>query len=203
MSRIDLCGPKDFFRKEVTSAAKNLDLNINEQTEFYLVTLLCNFITPQKIETKSGEQLEPLETPLALLLKEALESSHDVQLKIFKKLGDTSLYVAGYFQDYFNKKTYDVDYYMSMGSTAYKKMSNIMRHKNGEDHFTEMYWELSNRFEDLVEIVSVISENGLHRKDSDVLATYERWNVTQSKRLLKILLEEGITPVKSNCKKTQ
>ena len=94
--------PKEFFRNLVSEAMANKNYPAQDEVEFYLVNLLCNFIEPTKIKTSHGD-IDVLDTPLATLLKLALESDHEEQKVIFKALGDASLYISGYFQDYFNR----------------------------------------------------------------------------------------------------
>ena len=111
--------PQEFFRDKVSSAAENQKVNMDEELEFYLVNLLCDFIEPGKLETVTGK-LDALDTPLAIMLKNALEAPPNQRMRIYKYLGDSSLYVAGFFQDYFKRKCFDVGYYISIGSTAFE-----------------------------------------------------------------------------------
>ena len=151
---LNLMKPVEFFRGQVCQAADSLNLKLDDQVEFYLVNLLCDFIHPFQNE----EDGELFEKPLAVLLKEALESSPGVQLKLLKKLGDTSLYIAGFFQDFFKKKTYPIGYYINMGSSAYQNVSNIFKLEHKDPSFYLMYDDLSNEFENLVDIVSEVAE---------------------------------------------
>ena len=155
MTSIELVNPLEYFRSKVNSAADRLKIDLDDQIEFYLVNLLCEFIDPSTIYTDSGEI--DLHTPLAIMLKNALESAPSEQVKIYKRIGDTSLYFSGYFQDYFNRKTVNVDYYISMGASAYTSVSSIMRERHRDEHFTTMYSDLANEFENLVGLISQIS----------------------------------------------
>jgi hypothetical protein len=103
MNTVEILSPQDFFRDQVTNAAQSLKLQLNDDIEFYLVNLLCEFINPAQLNI--DDDMAVLDTPLAFMLKKAVESSPDIQIKVYKRLGDTSLYFAGYFQDFFNRKT--------------------------------------------------------------------------------------------------
>ena len=102
--------PSEFFKERVRVALTNNNMTVDNDVEFYLVTLLCNFIQP------ALDLQGRLDTPLALFLKEALESadSYEQQAR-FKVLGDLSLYVSGYFQESLNRKTIDINYYIAIG----------------------------------------------------------------------------------------
>jgi hypothetical protein len=201
-STLQLVKPEEYFRSEVHSAIASLKINLDSQLEYYLVNLLCDFIEPQKDST-SEQQIDVLSTPLAFMLKTAMEASPETQVKIYKRLGDTSLYFAGFFQEYFNRKTFDVGYYITMGSTAYSNISEIVKYRHNDAHFTKMYQDLAKEFKNLVEVIATISEQFMDRTDRNILATYERWTKTQSDRLRKILENEGINPVNINNKQAQ
>src|SRR5262245_45960264 len=109
--------PQEYFRELVTEAMGRQKLAAQPETEFYLVNLMLQFMTPEKLR----------ETPLALMVKEALEQPvTETKRELFRQVGDVSLYVAGYFQDSLNRKVVDVDYYIEMGGTAYKRVAGLV-----------------------------------------------------------------------------
>ena len=194
--------PHEFFREKVTEAVANQRIELGDDVEFYVVNLLCEFIAPSKLETISG-QLDAFETPLALMLKEAIDAPPAHKLKIFKYLGDSSLYVAGFFQDYFNRKAFDLNYYISLGSSAYNNVSALSRAHQGDEHFTSMYADLAEKFRDLVEVVAEVSETPGTTKPVDILAVYDRWTRNNSDRLRRILHGVGITPIQTPWRERQ
>ena len=194
--------PQEFFHEKVSQALDSLKIKIDDSIEFYVVNLLCEFIAPTPSEAPSGQSLDPMQTPLALMYKTALESPPADQFRIVKKMGDTSLYFAGYFQDYFNRKTFDIDYYISMGQTAYAHASTLMREQH-EQSMTEMYDTLSGKFSELVDVVAEVSDPMASDHAIDILAVYDRWTKTNSDRLRRLLERAGISPVKSPTKTPQ
>lgn len=189
MPTLDLVSPGEHFKEKISNASKRLNIEVSSDIEFYLVTLMCDFIRP-------SENLS-LDRPLALRLKEAIESRIEDRQRRLKLLGDTSLYLAGFFQDFFNKKTYDIDYYISMGSNAYLALSEeSLRLK-------QTYKDLSNRFSHLVELVALIADSSPLKQDLNLLAIYDRWTRSGSERLRKILEDEGISPIEVNMNKAQ
>ena len=189
-----LIRPHEFFYEKVTQALANQQVQLSDEVEFYVVNLLCEFIVPGKLETVTG-QLDALATPLALMLKEAVEAPPAQKLRIFKYLGDTSLYYAGFFQDYFNRKAFNLDYYIAIGASAYNNVSTIMRDQHGDDQFTEIYSGLAEKFDASVEVVAEVSETPGAAKPIDLLAIYDRWTRNHSERLARLLNKAGITPI--------
>ncbi len=192
-----LVNPQDFFRVRVEEALANLNLSVPDPVESYLVNLLCEFINPSDIETANGLKLSALDTPLAIMLKEATEAPPNQRLRILKYLGDSSLYISGFFQDYFNRKTYDASYFSSVGASAYENVSHLMRDQHGDRHFSAIYRDLAYHFADLVEVLAEISESPDENRPVDILAVYDRWNRSPSERLRRILGRFGIIPVSS------
>jgi hypothetical protein len=182
--------PAEFFREKLQEALARQNLHIHEELEFYLVTLLCNFICPNKISTIHGE-MDLLDTPMALLLKTALESPAEHQYKLYKSIGDASLYMAGYFQDSFSEKTVSSQYFMDLGASAYLTVSTLSESKSGLP--PRVFRNLSAAFPDFVELVADVADS-LLQDTQGLLATYSRWQKTHSKRLEKQLLASGLLP---------
>ena len=181
--------PSEFFKERVRVALTNNNITVDNDVEFYLVTLLCNFIQP------ALDLQGRLDTPLALFLKEALESSDSYEQQArFKVLGDLSLYVSGYFQESFNRKTIDINYYIAIGSSAYQKVAKLSAQS--------LYSKLAMSFPQLIEVVSEVSMIPGQDKPLDILATYDRWTRSHSQRLLKVLQDLGIDPI-SNITRTK
>ena len=186
--------PEAFFQEKVSLAVQNLQIALDDHLEFYLVHLLCNFIDPQKAAPpEAGANF--LDTPLALLLKQASESPPSQRLRLMKLIGDTSLYISGFFQDFFNRKTFDIGYYIAVGASAYNTASSIVLDQHNDDHFHAVYKELSENFVKLVDIVAEVSDSPKENRPIDLLAVYDRWARSNSQRLRRILEQAGITPV--------
>lgn len=201
MTTVEIVSPAAYFRDRVNSASQTLKLELDGEIEFYLVNLLCEFINPAQLALDSN--MDVLDTPLALMLKKALESTPDMQIKVYKRLGDTSLYFAGFFPDFFHRKSYDLGYYIEMGAAAYEQTSALMRSHKNDRHFSKIYSGLAQDFHKLVSIVSEIAESKPVTQDRDLLATYMRWQHTQSETLRRVLEEEGIIPLQSQNKDPQ
>ena len=193
--------PAEFFREQVSSAVNKQKLAISDEIEFYLVNLLCEFIDPQRTQGLRGSQ-GILETPLALQFQRALEAPPEHQAQILRGVGDTSLYVAGYFQDFFNTKVYDVEYFVTLGSQAYSSLSFLL--KDRDDTFAATYRRLGESFNDLVEVFAEISDSLRTSDPTNILAIYDRWTRNQgSLRLRRKLEETGIVPIPMSTKIAQ
>ena len=89
---------REFFRELLTSAIENQRARVQPFTELYLVNLLHEFLASEAlyIQTEDGTREQ---RPLAFLLKDALEEAGPARLRLLRRLGDTSLFVSGFFPD--------------------------------------------------------------------------------------------------------
>ncbi len=181
MSNLKLVAqPQDYFRELVTAALGRNQVSTRPDTEFYLVNLMNQFVSAEKLTQE----------PLVLMIKEAIErsESHEQQA-MFRKVGDTSLYIAGFFQDSLNRKLVDVEYYIGMGGTAYQHAA--VRCEQG---LRPVLQELADRFSVFVNVLADVSEKAFPKTEKDLLRLYEVWVTTRSERAAKALQEAGILP---------
>jgi hypothetical protein len=195
--------PKEYFRAELHKASQNLKISLGEDLEFYMVNLLCDFISLKNFNEPVGQEENIFDAPLTQILQKAIdEKKPEQKIKTLKYLGDTSLYVAGYFQDYFNRKTYDIKYYIDMGSSAYQSVGTILESQSNNTK-RDVFANLSENFVNLVDLVAEISHFNDAASNQNILAIYDRWNRCNSGRLRKILEESGIIPIPIPLKRAQ
>lgn len=182
--------PQDYFRELVTDAMTRQRVEAAPEAEFYLVNLLQQFMTADRLYPTDSEG-NRREEPLALMLKEALDSPEvEAQRVLFRQVGDVSLYLAGFFQDSLSRKVVDVDYYIGMGGTAYQHVAARV----GETPLQSLYVELAHKFACFVDVLAEVSDRTQLKTEKDLLRTYELWLRTRSDRAARTLQEAGIVP---------
>lgn len=208
--KISLCiEPTEFFKERVSAAMSECQVQTLSITEYYIVSLLGHFMvadnlfnvpTPVKAHTATGtahtiplqiEDAKDDQQTLAELLLKAANSPHfGERVRLLKKLGDTSLYVCGFFGDSLNRKLVDIDYYKDMGEVAYSHLSTVVK----EDDFQVIYGELSKKFSGVVDVLTKISQEVFIQSNKNILRLYERYLKTGSELAKKQLADMGITP---------
>lgn len=189
--------PQSFFRDRVLEAQNRQGIQLTENVEFYIVNLLCEYLRVDD----SGLNDECL----ALILKKAIESPRGEQILLYKKLADTALYFSGFFQEYFNRKCFDIKYYVMMGEGAYEQLSALMKKRSAsESAMSAIYGEMASSFGTAVDIITDVSENtaGLENTRS-TLSIYDAWLSTSSRKLARDLNRRGINPIKVSKKAVQ
>ena len=176
-----------FFHEEVTRALQTTKVGAADATEFYLVNLLAEFTKVTKVD----------EEPLALKMAQASGASPEGRVRALREIGDTSLYVSGFFADSLTRKLIDVDYYIAMGGSAYGQLARGV----APTVLREAWTELSDKFREYVDVLSEVRSNtAFAAGGSNVLRLCEEWVKTGSEWLEKRLLASGI--VSLDAKKT-
>ena len=177
----------EFFRDMLVAAREHQKIQVLESTEFYLVNLLSEFVPSEQLFRSSEHEVEPL----AFMLKRAQEAKGFERVRELKQLGDTSLYVSGFFGDSFERKLVDIDYYISMGGRAYGALSQIL---HGGDAGS-LYTELAQKFVKLVDLLAEVSERAALGTNKGAVRLYERFVKTGSERMARLLSEQGLLPM--------
>lgn len=179
---------REYFRELVSGTLSHRRLQIQEATEFYLVNLLAQYLERERLfEGAPGEE-NRLE-PLALMLKRAIEGGRAERWRHLKRLGDTSLFVSGFFGDSLARSLVDVEYYIAMGERAYDALSE---EPHGPSGAQELFGELAERFAQFVDLFAEIAEMSDLRSNRGLLRLYERFLVTGSERVAQRLRERGV-----------
>jgi hypothetical protein len=173
----------EYFKELVECALAHQRITAGELTSFYVVNLLTGFLQRSALED---------ETPMALRLAEALDAAGTRQRESLRQIGDLSLFMSGFFADSLQRRLVDVDYYASIGGTAYATLS---RHET--DAFASVFAELADNFVGFVDVLSEVSDRTSCSSNGDLLRLYERWLKTGSRRCGQLLLERGVMPAPS------
>lgn len=170
-----------YFKELVDGAMARQRIAADELTAFYVVHLLASFLR---------RPAEADETPLALRLWQALDAGGIRQRTSLRQIGDESLFVSGFFSDSLRCGLVDVDYYVSIGGTAYTALSRYET-----DRLSPVFAELARKFVAFVDVLSEVSErSGCTSSNADLMRLYEKWLKTGSSRSGKLLVERGVLP---------
>lgn len=183
---------EDFFRVQVQQAIQNQGLRVLPETEYYLSHLLTEYTSIESFLQNNSTQFE--REFLIKLMEQAWLAKGGAQKKIFRRLGDISLYVSGYFPESFAKKLVSSDYYSQMGGTAYSALSSQL----SQESIRALFNELAEKFLNCVEILNEVSARHRSHSDINILKTYEQWLETNSRFAETLLREKGITLTNRN-----
>jgi hypothetical protein len=183
---------REFFKDTLQGALAKQQLCVEDQTEHYVVNLLTLFARSEALydSTPEGMRLKPL----VAMLGEALEaSSASERQRALQRLGDVSLFVAGFFAQSFAAKLIDIDYHIAMGGRAYATLAQLSSRGRGRV-LGAVFAELAEKFQPLVDALNEVSETSYTHSDRDILRLYEIWLKTGSGRCYALLKRLGVDP---------
>ncbi len=185
---------REFFRDAFHAASEHQQLDIDEQAEAYVVNLLTMFSRADALYEKTPEGLRI--RPLAHMLADALDAPSAVaRQRALQRLGDVSLFIAGFFARSFARKLIDIDYHIAMGGNAYSSLADTMPRSGSGRSTAAVYAELARKFQRLVDALNEVSEMSYRHTDADILRLYEIWMKTGSARAHSLLRSLGVQPV--------
>ncbi len=173
----------DYFRELVESAMQNQHVAAHELTTFYVVNLLAACVRLDRSPAGSDDEA------LGVRFVKALQAAGIAQRDGLRKVGDTSLFISGFFSDSLNRRLVDVDYYIQLGESAYGSLA-----RQGDQVLGEVFDELAGKFTSFVDILAEVSERSALTSNTDVLRLYEKWLRTKSRRSGNLLAARGIVP---------
>ncbi len=166
----------DFFNSLVKSGIQTRGLNVSAGVTNYLAQMLTYYVDARNLhEPEYNEFGKKNPQTLAELWLTAQSAEPVIQKDLLKKLGDRTLYISGFFSESLNKSLVDVDYYHSMGVSAYKTLAS-----HQEVAQKSVFSEISDRFIEFVEVFIVISQDAFVKTDQGILRLYETYLRTGS-----------------------
>jgi hypothetical protein len=182
----------EYFRESLHSALQKQQLCVGDHTQHYVVNVLTLFARSEALfeQTTDGLRLKPL---VSMLSEAFAAPSLAERQRGLQRLGDVSLFIAGFFARSFARKLVDIDYHISMGAQAYSALAATDRSRRGAV-LGRVFAELAGKFQPLVDALNEISESSCGQSNADALRLYEVWIRTGSRRSWKLLRGLGVLP---------
>jgi hypothetical protein len=178
----------DFFHEHVDAAASASGAAMSDDGVYYLSNLLVE-------RGRVDDQPHP-ETLVELAMK-ARDEGGFRSVSTWRELGDQALYVSGFFRSSLSRRSVNVDYYLSMGASAYGQLAGLLRVPGtgtgvGLD---AVYMELADSFEACAEVLQDVRDAVRAHTHSDIVRLYEEWVTTGNPRAAERLRELGVVPM--------
>ena len=176
---------RDYIKKELSSADSSLSCELTD----YLADLLCFYLRSDRFYPSCGPPDSGCEETLVSLYgKIHSAKARREKIYLFKKMGDLSLYVSGFFRSAVEKKTVSVSYYENMGQSAYSYIADCYGSQKN------VFSSLSYRFRNLAESLFYIQKKSELRDNKRSVALYREYITGKKPAVLKRLLREGRFP---------
>jgi hypothetical protein len=130
------------------------------------------------------------------MLADALDAPNaSARQRGLQRLGDVSLFIAGFFARSFARKLIDIDYHIAMGGNAYSSLADTMQRSVSGRCVAAVYAQLAQKFQGLVDALNEVSDMSYRHTDADIQRLYEMWMKTGSPRAHGLLRRLGVQPV--------
>jgi hypothetical protein len=172
-----------FFHEAVDQALKEQRVAADPLTEHYLVQLLATYAR-QPID----------DSPLGLKMLAAANAEPRERRERLREVGDTSLFVSGFWTESFARRLVDVEYYIGLGGTAYGELARCGLGWR-RDPNCDVYETLAENFASFVDVLMLISRRIMPPTGPrDIVKLYEKWLQTRSGWAARRLAALGVLP---------
>jgi hypothetical protein len=184
---------RDYFRTSIGEAMTRQGVDVDPHAAHYVVNLLTLFARSEQLYEQQGN--EYVLRPLALMLANAADAASPGERNYcLQRIGDVSLFIAGFFADGLASAVVDVDYYVRMGGSAYGSLSEEVRGTVRGRAFAGVFRELAAKFQLMVDVLNEVRDSS--PSEPDLLRIYEVWLKTGSRRAERLLREHDVLPVR-------
>lgn len=179
---------KEYFHESLEEALLERKVETYPVVREYLVSMLEYYLLTDRLFDEENGSGKKTHDTLAEMLLRAGTSAPRVRVDLLKKLGDTALYISGFFGDSLQRKVVDVDYYIDMGSTAYISLSEQLH----VDTQARLYREIAQKFNLFVDVFTLMSRKSMPPENDNVLRLMDVLAKTGSPLAQDQLVEKGI-----------
>ena len=106
---------REYFRETLQDSLRKKGLALSHTAQVYVVNLLTEFARSDHAFAGTDRGERPI---LAELMARAQDSEPHEALRLYKHMGDSSLYLSGFFPGAVERGPTSVDYYVSVGGSA-------------------------------------------------------------------------------------
>jgi hypothetical protein len=169
----------------VENAFEERNISSKPLTRQYISQLLQFYLFTENLFEEVNERTQ---TMAEKLLTAFNVSEPRQRAEGLKKVGDTALYVSGFFGDSFKRKIIDIDYYVEIGGSAYGSLAT----SDSANLYSPVFRDLSSRFNEYVDVLTYMSQQAQLQSNNDLLRLYDRYIMTGSKLAEEQLEAEGM-----------
>lgn len=180
----------EYFREALTEALARTSVDLTFDVQAYVMRMLMEFSRSEVAYSGAERGEQPV---YAVLLSRALDSAPHEALKVYRQIGDSTLYHLGFFKEFTGQKMVNESYYFSIGEQAYASASALSI--SGP---ARIYSELSDHFMELVLIFNEMSLHGDRNREAGGISTerllflIEHFQRTKSPQIAEILRRQGV-----------
>ena len=185
-SLIACTSPRALFAELVGGALAEVGPRPSPMATTYLIELLDERVCSPEPEERAREAL------LAEALLSARLAEGSERIARLHRLGDRSLFLAGFFGDSLRRGTASRSYCGEVGRSAYATLSAALASTLVERTWPRLFEELADRFRDFADVLSEVCEHVCPRGPDALAGLYRRYVESGSECARRRLLRRGL-----------
>ena len=155
---------KEYLLQELDLSNQGLSFHV----KIYLADLLCFYLPAERLFVKKkGEKGSHTKAFVELYQKSQSSFKNQEKLLIFKRMGDFSLYLSGFFRAFIKKRIVHTSYYENIGQNAYSFVSSAYGSK------PNIFKELSKEFKKLSQVLFALQKKSLEKQKNSYLLDFK------------------------------
>lgn len=159
----------------ILEAEKNCSVNLDEETESYLVFLLMRFT----------EKPEMAASILGMEFLQIMANTRSNQEADLRDLGDKCLLYSGLFPGRAERRRVSIGYFVKLGRAAYQALSDQ------SEHLARVYYALCQKFVSLMEVLQSTRELAGKGSSLSPFQALSLWEEVRSPHALRVLQGRG------------
>lgn len=171
-SLIARTSPRATFAELVGAALREVGLRPTPMATAYLIELL-----DERVRSPEPPEPEPALTE-ALIAAGLAEGAE--RIARLRRLGDRTLFVAGFFGESLRRGVMSPGYCGEVGRSAYASLSAALASALVERTWSRLFEELADRFRDFTDVLAQVSDRACPRGSGIPLGLYRRYVETGS-----------------------
>jgi hypothetical protein len=182
---------REYFRDSMDAALAANHVTVEEDTAYYVVSLLTFFGRSEALYDSDHEGRG--HRALAAMLADASDAPTETErLRALQRIGDVALFVAGFLAESLSRTVVDIRYYIDMGGGAYQALATGVGGTPGSRSRRYVFEELAEKFRDLVDVLNEVRDANACALDVNAGQLYESWRTTGSPRAERLLRDTGV-----------
>lgn len=144
---------QSFFFEKLKNINEKSATPLPKESLFYSSLVMDKFGESQNFFDTSDSGVK--EKILGMQYLESMSLPLEKKKRVLKEIGDTSLFLCGFFSESVNRKIVDIRYYQDIGKSAYQSLNSLVPEFYDIEGF---YRSFSHSFFDVVSLMALVSK---------------------------------------------
>ncbi len=192
MNLIVASAAKAYFQESMKTAVERRKVEVSSEAKDYVVSFLIRYVRSEPFFSSLLPRNKEIIPLVERLRKSKADDRAVLELKL-KDIGDSSLFLVGFFYGAEDGRKKVIEYYSQVGEQAYRSCGHSLQQKIDDSAHT--FFELADKFSDLGLVLGDLRLAEIN-SFGKLLHLYEKWVTTRDRRYEALLEASNFLPGK-------